>query len=166
MQKRKQIVLSILFIVIALLLAEDMISDLMEGASLFHMIEEILIMILIFFGIVFIWKDNFSLSQKLDRTEHELEAVKKDSLHWKEENENYLQGLGKAIDQQMEKWQLTLSEKEIARMLMKGLSMKEIADSRSTSERTVRQQALAVYAKSGLSGRASLSAFFLEHLLG
>jgi len=33
------------------------------------------------------------------------------------------------------------------------------------SERTVREQARSVYAKSGLTGRASLSAFFLEDLL-
>ena len=36
---------------------------------------------------------------------------------------------------------------------------------RDASERTVRQQALAVYAKSGLGGRAELAAFFLEDLL-
>ena len=33
------------------------------------------------------------------------------------------------------------------------------------SDRTVRQQAVEVYRKSGLSGRAELSAFFLEDLL-
>ena len=36
---------------------------------------------------------------------------------------------------------------------------------RETSERTVRQQSLAVYRKAGLTGRAELSAFFLEDLL-
>jgi DNA-binding CsgD family transcriptional regulator len=43
--------------------------------------------------------------------------------------------------------------------------MKEIADARGTAERTARQQALAVYRKAGLGGRAELSAFFLEDLL-
>lgn len=36
---------------------------------------------------------------------------------------------------------------------------------RRTSERTVRQQALSVYRKAKLAGRAELSAFFLEDLL-
>ena len=36
---------------------------------------------------------------------------------------------------------------------------------RGAGERTVRQQALAVYAKAGLAGRAELAAFFLEDLL-
>jgi len=166
MQKNKKVILSTLFVVIALLLAEDMISDLRKGASIYHMMEEVIIMVLIFLGILFIWKDNFLLKKELLRTEIELEAVKKSSLLWKKENEHFLQGLGTAIDTQLEQWHLTSAEKEIAQMLMKGLSMKEIADVRETSEKTVRQQALAIYSKSGLSGRAALSAFFLEHLLG
>src|SRR5213593_86931 len=40
-----------------------------------------------------------------------------------------------------------------------------VADLRQTSERTVRQQALAIYRKSGLNGRSDLAAFFLEDLL-
>jgi DNA-binding NarL/FixJ family response regulator len=48
---------------------------------------------------------------------------------------------------------------------LKGLRHKAIAELRQTSERTVRQQALAVYRKSGLGGRTDLAAFFLEDLL-
>ena len=40
-----------------------------------------------------------------------------------------------------------------------------MAETRQTSERTVRQQALAVYRKAGLAGRAELAAFFLEDIL-
>jgi DNA-binding NarL/FixJ family response regulator len=47
---------------------------------------------------------------------------------------------------------------------LKGLSHKEIAEVRRTSERTVRQQAREVYGKAQLAGRAELSAFFLEDL--
>ncbi|MEY3046615.1 MAG: hypothetical protein RL242_3457, partial [Pseudomonadota bacterium] len=50
-------------------------------------------------------------------------------------------------------------------LLLKGLSFKEIAELRQTSERTVRQQAGEVYRKSGLGGRNELAAFFLEDLL-
>jgi DNA-binding NarL/FixJ family response regulator len=42
--------------------------------------------------------------------------------------------------------------------------VKEIAE-RATSERTIRAQAAALYTKAGLTGRAALSAFFLEDLL-
>jgi DNA-binding CsgD family transcriptional regulator len=36
---------------------------------------------------------------------------------------------------------------------------------RSTSERTVRQQALTIYRKAGLDGRTDLAAFFLSRLV-
>lgn len=57
------------------------------------------------------------------------------------------------------------AESEVALLILKGLGLGEIAALRSTSERTVRDQARAVYRKSGLANRASLSAFFLEDLL-
>ena len=66
---------------------------------------------------------------------------------------------------QINRWGLSVSEKEIALLLLKGLSHKEIAEVRNTAERTARQQAQAVYDKSGLAGRAQLSAFFLKDLL-
>jgi len=49
--------------------------------------------------------------------------------------------------------------------MLKGLSHKRIARDSDTSERTVRQHAVAIYRKSGLSGRAALAGFFLESLL-
>jgi DNA-binding NarL/FixJ family response regulator len=45
------------------------------------------------------------------------------------------------------------------------LSHKEVAVVREASVLTIRQQARSVYTKSNLSGRAALSAFFLEDLL-
>ena len=75
------------------------------------------------------------------------------------------EGLSAAIDSQFDRWQLTAAEREVALLLLKGLSHREIAALRDTSERTIRQQSQAIYAKSNLSGRAALSAFFLEDLL-
>ena len=74
-------------------------------------------------------------------------------------------GLGVAIDAQFDKWELTPAERDVALLQLKGLRHKEIADLRKTSERTVRQQALSIYRKAGLSGRTDLAAFFLEDLL-
>jgi len=48
---------------------------------------------------------------------------------------------------------------------LKGLSLKEIAEIRKTSEKTARAQCTPIYEKSGLSGRSELAAFFLEDLL-
>jgi len=69
------------------------------------------------------------------------------------------------MDRQFDRWGLTPAEREVALLQLKGLRHKAIAELRNTSERTVRQQALAIYRKSGLSGRTDLAAFFLEDLL-
>lgn len=66
---------------------------------------------------------------------------------------------------QFSRWNLTEAERDVALLLLKGLSHKEVAAIRATSERTVREQARSLYAKAGLTGRAALSAFFLEDLI-
>jgi DNA-binding CsgD family transcriptional regulator len=76
-----------------------------------------------------------------------------------------LEGLSEAIESQLNVWTLTSSEKEIAFLLLKGLSLREIATIRRTSEKTVRTQATCIYSKGGFGGRSELSAFFLEDLL-
>lgn len=79
--------------------------------------------------------------------------------------EKHLHGLGIYIKAQFEKWELTQAEQDVALLLLKGMSMKEIAQIRGVSERTARQQATQVYDKAALPGRAGLSGFFLEDLL-
>nr|CAA6822281.1 MAG: Helix-turn-helix transcriptional regulator [uncultured Thiotrichaceae bacterium] len=69
------------------------------------------------------------------------------------------------IDQQLVDWSFTPSEKDVAILLLKGLSFEEIAGVRETKEKTVRQQATAIYRKSGVSGRHELAAWFFEDFL-
>jgi len=95
----------------------------------------------------------------------DLEVARTEGAQWRSDMRELLRGLGAAIDAQFERWKLTPAEREVALLLLKGLSHKEIAAVRDSSERTARQQAQAVYAKANLSGRAALSAFFLEDLL-
>ncbi|MGL4235609.1 helix-turn-helix transcriptional regulator [Tabrizicola sp.] len=83
---------------------------------------------------------------------------------WREARRSEIEALGKAIETQFKAWQLTPAEIDIAGLMLKGASLKEIALARDTSEATIRQQAQSIYRKSGLSGRAELSAYFLESL--
>jgi len=73
--------------------------------------------------------------------------------------------LGLVLKEQFKDWNLTLTEGEVAMLLLKGLSFKEIAAVRDTMEKTVRQQASAVYKKANVSGRHAFSAWFIEDLL-
>ena len=96
---------------------------------------------------------------------HDLEIARVQGQRWRAEARSLINGLGEAIEAQFSRWNLTEAEREVALLLLKGLSLKEIAGIRATTERTVRAQARSLYTKAGLSGRAALSAFFLEDLL-
>ena len=89
----------------------------------------------------------------------DLDVARAEGAQWRADMRELLRGLSAAIDAQFHRWQLTQAEREVALLMLKGLSHKEVAAARSTSERTVRQQAQSVYRKSDLAGRAALSAF-------
>ena len=106
------------------------------------------------------------------RTRHENRSLAKNSAAQKDDlarlsqiSRKQLEGLGAYIKAQFDEWGLTESEQDVALMLLKGYSMKEISGFRSVSERTTRQQATTIYGKANLSGRTGLSAYFLEDLL-
>jgi len=63
------------------------------------------------------------------------------------------------------RWNLSPSEQEIAWLVLKGYSFTEIATLRSVQEKTVRQQATSIYAKSSCAGRSEFVAHFIEDLL-
>ncbi len=150
---------------IALAMAVDVVVDYRGGGSLASQTFEILVFVAALAGIaVHGWQlaSARSLSERLGR---ELTETRAEAQRWSRETKDVLQGLGAAMDRQFDKWGLTAAEREIALLQLKGLRHKEIAEVRKTSERTVRQQALAVYRKAGLNGRSDLAAFFLEDLL-
>jgi DNA-binding NarL/FixJ family response regulator len=95
----------------------------------------------------------------------DIDLVRVRSEQWSREMAGRLRELGAAIQDQFEAWGLTRAEQEVGLLMLKGFSHKEIARLRNTSESTIRQQAAAVYQKANLSGRAALSAFFMEDLL-
>jgi DNA-binding CsgD family transcriptional regulator len=147
-----------LFTVIALLIGWDLFWDFQEGLTWGNLLLEIAILLSAASGILLFWR-------KLQRAQAALTAARIETRAWREETRALLKGLGVVIQQQFSDWQLTRAESEVGLFLLKGLSHKEIAELRHTSERTIREQARALYRKSGLSGRSALSAFFLEDLL-
>ncbi len=116
-------------------------------------------------AVAFLWLGWQDAGRTLEQTRAALEARGAERDGWRARAEKILRGLGEEIDRQFRDWGLTPVERETALLLLKGYGHKEIAALQNKSERTVRQHAVAVYRKSGLSGRAQLSAFFLEDLL-
>jgi DNA-binding CsgD family transcriptional regulator len=138
--------------------------DLTPLQLLFELVD-IVPIVLTSVGVVLLFRETQRQREDQVRLIRDLEVARVQGQRWRNEARSVLQGLGEAIDAQFSRWNLTEAEREVALLLLKGLSHQEIATVRATSERTVREQARAVYAKAGLSGRATLSAFFLEDVL-
>ncbi len=83
---------------------------------------------------------------------------------WRATRSEEIGAMRAAIEDEFNSWSLTPAERDVANLLLKGASMKQIAFARDTSEATIRQQARSMYQKAGLSGRAELSAYFLDGL--
>ncbi len=143
----------------------DLLTDAKEGRIIWHFFIEGSIALIALFGVFYILRGSLELKHRLDKNVAEFTRFKKEAELWKLESRKFLDGLSIAIDQQLSKWNLSTAEKEVAFLLLKGMSLKEIAEIRKTAEKTARVQSMAIYSKSGLSGRSELSAFFLEDLL-
>ncbi len=155
---RSAVLVIAMFAAVMVLIGWDLYVDYGEGAGTWHIAVEFTVVVVAMAGIVLMWR-------QLDRTRSELVDARVEAAQWRQESAELLAGLGVAIERQFGRWQLSTAEKDVALLLLKGLSHKEIANARDTSERTVREQGRAVYRKSGLGGRSALSAFFLEDLL-
>ena len=94
-----------------------------------------------------------------------LVRARRDSEHWRKTARAHVEGLSRAIATQFSAWDLTSAEADVAGLMLKGLSHKEIAALRDSTVATVRQHAASVYRKSNLTNRTQLIAFFLEDLL-
>ncbi len=131
----------------------------------FHVLFEVGLLVFSLGGMGFLWIGWQGAGRSLSATRAALEARGAERDAWRTRALKLLSGLGEEIDRQFREWDLTPVERETALLLLKGYGHKEIAALQEKSERTVRQHAVAVYRKSGLAGRAQLSAFFLEDLL-
>jgi DNA-binding CsgD family transcriptional regulator len=155
-----------LYVVIFILIALDLIGDYSDGIELSHILAELLVLLLAIVGIGFFGRKYYQATQlTLSTLKTDLVKANQQAQLWRNENHELIAGLGVEIQKQFISWELTNAEAEVGLLLLKGFSLQEIADLRQSSERTVREQARAVYRKSGISGRSGLSAFFLEDLL-
>ena len=154
-----------LFAAIATLIAFDIMGDYRSGVEPGHVLFEGTIMACALAGVVIMLRQFRAVHLRARQLSADLEVARREAQRFREEAHEALRGLGEAIDHQFTRWSLSPAEREVGLLLLKGLSHKEVAEVRSTSETTIRQQALAVYRKSGLRSRTELSAFFLEDLL-
>jgi len=144
----------------------DVVEDIGRGDGTAKIAIDLFIVISIAALLIYIYvlqplrmrRENLKLVSRTEEQEHDL-------LRLSQIARAQLEGLSNYIQAQFYEWNLTPAEQDVALMLLKGFSMKEISELRDVSERTTRQQATTIYSKTGLAGRTGLSAFFLEDLL-
>jgi len=143
----------------------DLVLDFKDGINLVHAMHEAAIVVLSSMALVWLLFDIRRQAIEIEDLRRELSS-RQQTRH---APDKYIlearTSLGNVINKQFDDWQLTNSEKEVGRLLLKGLSLKEIAVIRNTLEKTVRQQASSIYKKADLSGRHAFSAWFIEDIL-
>lgn len=162
---KKENIITIIFLAfLTIFTGVDIVSDLSEGLDFNHLLHEIIIfasaLIIVSYKVyVSIKKDKVIDTLSKNATEASIEVN-----YYKQQVQKYRDGVAEILAKQFKIWGLTDSESDIALLLVKGSSMKEIAGIRGTGEATVRQQATSVYKKSGLENRNQLVSYFLEDL--
>lgn len=171
-RRRSARVALLLFVATGLAMVLNLVIHFLSDHTTQHLLLEVVVMVVSAAGVAFFWRELHRERARAHRMDRALAAAHSESRRWRAEAERWraeareaLDGLGSAIEVQFDRWSLTAAEAEVALLLLKGLSHKEIAAVRGVSERTARQQSLAVYRKAEVAGRAELSAFFLEDLL-
>lgn len=148
------------------LITVDFLGDYRDGVAWTHLLTEGLILMLSLIGIVYFGRLYYQFAQsKINLLTQDLVLANQQAQQWREANRELIGGLAVQIQKQFDSWQLTPAEAEVGMLMLKGLSHGEIAHVRNASERTIRDQARAIYRKAGVTGRTELSAFFLEDLL-
>lgn len=165
MNQKERFVISGVLMIIALLVASDLVTDSKEGVILWHVLIEGIIGVVALSSIFYLLRGTLTLRHRLQNEIDAFSIYKREADAWRFQSKKYVDGLALAIDHQLTTWNLTVAEKDVAFLLLKGLSLKEVAAARGTTEKTARVQSMAIYSKAGISGRSELSAFFLEDLL-
>ncbi len=161
----KELFFLLAFLFIAVLDTFDFVRDLQQDVSDRHLIEEGLVIFVSLCAVGYLLMNLRAQSRLMKALVQELhqsnDRLRSTNLRLAGARAAY----GKVIKEQFDEWKLTHSEQEVALLLLKGLSFREIAGVRHTKEKTVRQQASEIYGKAGVNGRHAFSAWFFEDFL-
>lgn len=143
----------------------DLMLDQPQRWLSFHVIFETLMITGALLMATTLWLGWWRSQRSVRELRRSLDSQMAERDAWRKSAEQALHGLGRAINEQFERWELTPAERDVALLLLKGYSHKAIARRTDRGDQTVRQHAASVYRKASLNGRAELAAFFLEDLM-
>ncbi|MEM7258753.1 MAG: hypothetical protein AAF404_15355 [Pseudomonadota bacterium] len=143
----------------------DIIEEFGNGESLFEMFDDVSLFTISVVLLFWFCKDYLAQQRALQELDGQLKSMRGKLSQIDADSSKIARQYRSVIQKQFEHWKLSPGEQDIAIALIKGLSFREVAELRNTREKTVRQQAAAVYRKAGLSGRHELAGWFFEDLL-
>lgn len=114
MSKQERWVVAGTLLIIFVMVGVDLLNDSGEGVALWHVLIEGSAGLAALFGLFYLLRGTFSLKRRLDEEQANFSAFKQEAEQWRAESRKYVDGLSKAIDQQLTKWNLTAAEKEVA----------------------------------------------------
>ena len=116
-----------------------------------HLVFEGGAVVALFFGMVSLFKYTSFLKNQNIKAQMQLSALKVDFDEY--------------VRSQFAKWGLTVAEKDVALLLLRGLNTSDIADLRSVSVGTIKVQAHKIFGKSGVSSRVEFMALFMDEFI-
>jgi len=150
--------LMVVFLLIAGANVSDVVADYKMEVAVWHLIVEGITVVISIIAFIVLWR-------RVIRRNNELAHLRTALIKHQESADAREEASYSTVKTWFNEWKLSPSEQEVAVLMIKGLTFNEIAEVRSMKEKTVRQQASAIYAKSGLSGRNNLSAWLIDALL-
>ena len=127
----------------------DFLSEIKDGAA--HAGIEALAIVALWTGGAITLNGLYRLSRRNEAVETQLMAATGE--------------FQRMMDKRFDEWGLTPSERDVAILSVKGMSIAEIADARATREGTIKAQNASIYRKSGVSSRADLLSLLIDEIV-
>lgn len=162
---KKDVVIIVLLVLIMLFKLLDIVADFQLDIPAWHIAQEGILVLLTVIATVYLSHDLMRRSRQVKTLAQRLAKADKQIDNMTSQMRSARQEYSQAVSSQFTTWGFTKSEQQVAFLLLKGLSFKEIAEVRQTKEKTVRQQASSIYSKADVDGRHTFCAWFMEDFI-
>jgi DNA-binding CsgD family transcriptional regulator len=136
--------------------------DCLKSNQKFIELAEISIALLPAIGIYILIRELIQNKKDLDQGIDTIDALR----HQNQKLSRYhSEGFWKSAEKEFKNWNLSEKEIEIALLIFRGMSNQQIAAIRGKSLKTIENQTLSIYQKSGMTGKLEFLAYFLSPLL-
>jgi len=160
-KKHSEAIIAILLFLF-IFIAYDTYVDYISSAGSIHIFTEVMLLITTFAFFVTTLRKYIAKSE--DRS-NELVQLKREYKDVKQKLSHYKKDIHEFLKINFIEWKLTKSEKDIALLLFKGCTGKEISEIRTTNYQTVRTQISSIYRKAKVKNHNQFMATLMEDLL-